>query len=215
VSDVEVGETLHSVRAAINDGVHSLWLVQLGSFWVVNPPDTEVQLDTCAMDWKQERDEIDRLLLDALMSHKVGYVRRAVLYDVVSDAGERASRDGVDLISAHRKVTTALADWKRELSRYVALFDNGTANHPLAMSTARLSVQEVIFARVATAANDDDRSWDGADDGCVASAGMTPPDSWRQMDRMISLHGDLTSPSIDSNPLSAIRDLGLMEYRRR
>lgn len=210
-----IGETLSDVRASVDDGAQCIWLIQLGSYWLLDSNDQDLETQESSEEWQRERDEIDRILLQALMTGQVQYVRRAVLYDVISDAGDRMSRNGVDPVSAHRRVTGRLADWKRELSRYVALFDDGTANYSIVASTARLSVQEVILGRVTASGSEDDRLWDGAEDGCIATEDTDFPAPWGKIGRMISLHGNLSSPLVDSNPLSAIPTLDLIEYRRR
>ena len=215
LGELPIGQVVRDIDTAIGAGVHCLWVTQLGHRWLLDANDVDLDHPESTAAWRQERDEIDRVLLRALVENKIRFVRRAVLYDVVSDAGDRLSRSGADPISAHERLVRNLVEWKAELGRYVALFDDGTANHALSLSTARLSVQEVILGRVTSNANADNHIWAGAADGCVTSENLNPPPVWQRNSRMISLHGDMSSPIEDSNPLSAVPSLDLIEYRRR
>lgn len=212
---LNVGETLSAVRSAVASGAHTVWVAQLAECWFVDPADQDIADRAELGAWRDERSAIDSALLAALVDRRVQFVRRAVLFDISSDAGERLSRPGADPIAVHQRVFRELASWKQELARYVALFDDGTADHPVELTTATLSVQEVILGRVASGDDVDARVLNAAFDGCVATFDRQVPDSWREMSRMISMRASLGLPTEDANPLSAIPSLELLEYRRR
>lgn len=212
---VQIGETLAAVEAAISTNSPFVWVAQLAERWFIDPADEDLDDRRQLVEWRNERRQIDTALLAALIAGKVRGVRRAVLYDVSSDAGERVSRRGADPVAVHERIFKSLASWKQDLARYVALFDDGTANHPLDRTGAALSIQEVILGRVTSEDDVDARVRTGVFDGCVATTEQHAPESWREMSRMISMHGNLGIPAEDADPLSAIPSLELLEYRRR
>jgi len=209
------GRMLEQVQTILAQRVHSVWVVQLGSHWIIDADNPLAESRDEATQWRAERDAIDSALLRALLENKVKRVRRAILYDVVSDAGSRRVVEGCDPIEIHRQVTANLAEWKQNIGRHIAFFDDGSATYPLVKSTAPLSIQEVILGRVQAVENHDDRMWEGEHDSVTGTKRAGSPLVWKERTQVISLHGDLSSPVEDANPLAAIPSLDVMEYRRR
>jgi hypothetical protein len=212
---VQLGKVLAAVEAAVAVSTPFVWVAQLAECWVLDPHDADLDGRDELRSWRDERRKVDSLLLGALTGGKVMGVRRAVLYDVSSDVGGRVSREGADPASVHHRVSNSLAAWKQDLARYVAFFDDGTANQPLDQTTTPLSIQEVILGRVRTGDDVDRRVRTGELDGCITTATAQPPPLWGEMARMISMHGDLGIPAEDADPLSLMPTLELLEYRRR
>lgn len=204
-----------AIREAVASKRECIWVMQTGENWFLDPGDQNISDGDSILDWGRARKEIDSVLLAALIKGDVQYVRRAVLYDVSSDAGDRTARPRADKATVHRNIYVRLAAWKQELARYIALFDDGTSRYPIARCTAPLSVQEVILGRVTTQDEVDNLVRTGELDGCIATDGLVVPEPWARIARMISMHGNLGLPAEDADPLAALPALELSEYRRR
>lgn len=207
-------DILENARGLIDEGKPCIWLVQTADEWLVDSRNEGVEDRSGAEAWRTARDSIDVLILNALLSGRIRYVRRAVLYDVSSDAGSHLARSTAEATAVHRQIYMALRSWKAELSRYLAMFDDGTAGAPLPQCMAPLAIQEIILGRVNSYDDQDRRVRSGEVDGCIGTSTRDLPDSWVHVKRSIPLVPNFGLPPEDENPLGSLAGLELSEYRQ-
>lgn len=205
-----------TVQRACESGARNLWLVQLGEGWLIDPTSANVADAATYAASCDARSECDALLLEALFNGRIERVRRAVLYDLSSDAGERLALAGADPIAVHGEVYSSLDAWKVRLRRHVAMFADYDANvSPDLLSTGRLAIREVILGRVTSNDTLDLAARDGRLDACAFGEDGEEPEAWTALTRAIWMEGSMDPPLEDADPLDAIPTLEVSDYHGR